>query len=90
MAEVGTWILFTKVTPKKTAIKKTRHCLIGNLIPYQTPSSFSTSGFFLYVNFCKKFLLANFVKATVDTAKYARNTLLLLICIYPGFRVDTA
>ena len=36
---------------------------------------------FLYVNFCWKILLANFVKATVNTAKYARHTLLLLICI---------
>jgi hypothetical protein len=35
---------------KKTAIKKTRRCLIGN--------QFSTSGFFLYVNFCWQFLLA--------------------------------
>ena len=29
---------------------------------------------------------SEFVKATVNTAKYARNTLLLLICIYRGFR----
>ena len=75
-----------KVPLKKPQSKKTRQCLIGNLISYQTPSSFSTSGFFLYVNFCGKFLLANFVKATVNTAKYARNTLLFLVCIYPGFR----
>ena len=70
-----------KFTPKKTRNQKTRLCLIGNLIPYLTPRSFSTSGFFLYVNFCGKFLLVNFVKATVNTAKYARNTLLFLICI---------
>ena len=75
-----------KLPLKKPQSKKPRQCLIGNLIPYQTPSSFSTSGFFLYVNFCGKFLLANFVKATVNTAKYARNTLLFLICIYRGFR----
>ena len=70
-----------KLPLKKPQSKKTRQCLIGNLIPYQTTSSFSTSGFFLYVNFCEQFLLENFVKATVNTAKYARNTLLLLVCI---------
>ena len=65
-----------KLPLKKPQSKKTRQCLIGNLIPYKTPWSFSTSGFFLYVNFCGKFILANSVKATVNTAKYARNTLL--------------
>jgi hypothetical protein len=78
--------LLNLVPDSSTKSKKTRQCLIGNLIPYQTPSSFSTSRFFLYVNFCWKILLANFVKAIVNTAKYARNTLLFLICIYRGFR----
>jgi hypothetical protein len=40
----------------KPQSKKTRQCCIGNLIPYATPSSFPTSGFFfralLPTNFC--------------------------------------
>ena len=48
MVEVGTGSLHTKVHPeKKPQSKKTRRCWIGNLIHYSTPSSFSTSGFFL-------------------------------------------
>ena len=43
-----------KLPLKKPQSKKTRLCLIGNLIPYQTPSSFSTSGFFLYVHFYRQ------------------------------------
>ena len=40
MVEAGTWSLLTKVHPeKKTQSKKTRRCLIGNLIHYQTPQS---------------------------------------------------
>jgi hypothetical protein len=74
MVEVGDWSLPTKVHPlKKTQSKKTRQRLIGNLIPDQTQSSFSTSGFFLYVNFCGQFLLAKFFKTTVNTAKYAET-----------------
>jgi hypothetical protein len=49
--------------------KKTRRCLIGNLIHYQTPSSFSTSGFFLRWTFVGKLLLASLVKATVKILK---------------------
>ena len=81
MVEVGTWILFTKVTPKKTAIKKNSTVSDREFDSLSDTVEFFDLGFFLYVNFCGKILLANFVKAAVNTAKYARNTLLLLICI---------
>jgi hypothetical protein len=43
---------FTK--KKKTAIKKTRRCPIGNLITYRTPSSFFDCSFFYLVSFCEQ------------------------------------
>jgi hypothetical protein len=39
--------------------------VIGNLIPYRLPSSFSASGFFFRCTFTGKFLIANLIKATV-------------------------
>jgi hypothetical protein len=67
MVEAGTKSLLTKVHPeKKTQSEKTRRCPIGNLIPYQTPSSFfRPPDFLLWCTFTGKILLSNFVKATV-------------------------
>ena len=81
MVEVGNWILFTKVTPKKTAIKKN-----STVSDREFDSLSDTVEFFdLRIFSLCELLLENsaseFVKATVNTAKYARNTLLLLICM---------
>jgi hypothetical protein len=66
MVEAGTWSLPGKVHPeKKPQSKNTRRYLIGNLIPYQTPSSFLTSGFFFRCTFAGKLLLEKSAKATV-------------------------
>jgi hypothetical protein len=45
--------LHTKVHLKENSGgRKTRRCLIGNQIPYQTPSSFFRLRFFFGVHFC--------------------------------------
>ena len=82
MVEVGTWILFTKVTPKKTAIKKNSTVSDREFDSLSDTVEFFDLRIFSLCELFEKILLANFVKATVNTAKYARNTSLLLICIY--------
>ena len=81
MVEVGTWILSTKVTPKKTAINKNSTVSDKEFDSLSDTVEFFDLRIFSLCELFKKILLANFVKATVNTAKYARNTLLLLICI---------
>jgi hypothetical protein len=61
MVEAGTGSLPTKVhQEKKPQSKKPRRCLIGNLIPYQTPSSFFVLRFFFLVNFCEQTAASEF------------------------------
>jgi hypothetical protein len=59
MVEVGTWILFTKVTPKKTAIKKNSTVSDRELDSLSDNVEFFDLRIFLHVNFCGKILLAN-------------------------------
>ena len=82
MVEEGTWILSTKVTPKKTAINKNSTVSDKEFDSLSDTVEFFDLRIFSLCELFEKILLANFVKATVNTAKYARNTSLLLICIY--------
>jgi hypothetical protein len=70
-----------KFTPKKNCNQK-KSTVSDREFDYLSDTvEFFDLRIFLWVNFCGKFLLANFVKATVNTAKYALNTLSLLICM---------
>jgi hypothetical protein len=69
MVEVGTWSLITKVTPKKNRNQKNS----SDTVKFFDLRIFSLCDF-LWVIYSSEF-----VKATVNTAKYARNTLLALI-----------
>jgi hypothetical protein len=86
MVEVGTWSLLTKVTPKKTAIKKNSTVSDREFDSLSDTEEFFDLQIFSLCELLRELYSSEFVKATVNTAKYARNTLLLLICIYPGFR----
>ena len=81
MVEVGTWILFTKVTPKKTAIKKNSTVSDREFDSLSDTLEFFDLRIFSLCELLWKISASEFVKATVNIAKYARNTLLLLICI---------
>jgi hypothetical protein len=66
MLEVGTWSLPAKVHPEKKPQSKKNSTvsdtIVGNLIPYHLPSSFSTSGFFLQVHFCGQTAASEFAQ----------------------------
>jgi hypothetical protein len=81
MVEVGTWILFTKLTPKKTAIKKKSTVSDREFDSLSDTVEFFDLRIFSLCELLWKISASEFVKDTVNIAIYARNTLLLLICI---------
>ena len=89
MVDGGTWSLPAKVHPEKKPQSKKSSTVsdrefdrLSDTVEFFDLRIFSLPlGELLW-----EISASEFVKATVNTAKYARNTLLLLICIYPGFR----
>ena len=84
MVEVGTWSLLTKVTPKKNRNQKNSTVSDREFDSLSDTVEFFDLRIFSLCELLWEIYSSEFVKATVNTAKYARNTLLLLICINTG------
>ena len=83
MVEAGTLSFPAKIHPeKKPQSKKTRRCPIENLITYRTPSSFSASGFFLYVKFCRQTAASEFGQGHSTVENLLLNQGKIQYCTY--------
>ena len=81
MVEVGTWSLLTKVTPKKNRNQKNSTVSDREFDSLSDNEEFFDLRIFSLCELLWVISTSEFVKVTVNTAKYARNTLLFLICI---------
>ena len=78
MVEVGTWSLLTKVTPKKNRNQKNSTVSDREFDSLSDTVEFFDLRIFSLCELLWEIYSSEFVKATVNTAKYARKTLLAL------------